>query len=156
MNWLKKIIHKWLFTYTFDLQVIGGGKPPIRVYKNDAGYDLTVLSSINIPAGEMINVPTGVRCKSTGVPAWLLLTGRSSTLIRHGLIVDDGIIDDGYTGELFIKVYNVTKKDVRLHPDMRIGQMVPMIHINCNFRYREKFKVKRGERGDKGFGSSGL
>ena len=156
-NVIKKIIHKWFFTYDFDIKLLEGGKnAPMRTYKKDAGYDLVVNKSVKIPVGEMVNVPTGVACKSYGVPAWIFLTGRSSTLLRHGIVVDNGIIDDGFTGELFVKVFNITKKVVWLRPDMRIGQMIVIPHTNCKFSFINEFRIKKHERGNNGFGSTGI
>jgi dUTP pyrophosphatase len=153
-KWLRRLVHRWLFTYQYDLVLMDGARVPCRAYRNDAGYDLYVSRSIKIPVGQMINVSTGVVCRANGVPAWIFLTGRSSTLIRHGLIVDNGIIDADYIGELFIKIYNPSKKVVYLTPGMRIGQMIVMPHTSIKFKYVEKIKVSG--RGRQGFGSTGM
>ena len=156
-TFLKKLLHRWFFTYKFDLVYLcEGSKMPYKKYKNDAGYDLFISRSTKICVGEMVNVPTGIAIKSYGVPAWVYLTGRSSTLIRHGLIIDNGIIDDGYTGELCIKIYNPTKEDITLYPGMRVGQIIIMPLISAKFRMVERFKIKNHERGGKGFGSTGI
>lgn len=153
---LKRVIHAWLFTYYYDIKIIEGGREPVRAYKNDAGYDLFVSKSINIKPNSLKNVPTGVAVKGQSHNAWIMLTGRSSTLIRHGIIVDTGIIDGDYTGELFIKVYNTQKEEISLYPNMRIGQIIVIPHTKIKFKYVEEFKTKRNERGNKGFGSSGI
>ncbi len=156
MKLLKRLIHKWLFTYDFHVKLLDGGKEqPVRAYPNDAGYDLYVSRSTLVPAHGTVNVPTGVAIKNNDVTAWILLTGRSSTLHKHGIIVNEAVIDDGYTGEMCMVAYNTTKKDIRLHPDMRIGQIIILPHTNCNFKYVDKFIVKKGERGLSGFGSTG-
>lgn len=156
MNWLRKALHKFLFTYDVHIMLHDGGRHPTRAYPNDAGYDLYVSKSMSIPPKKYVNVPTGVSIKSTGQPLWLWLASRSSTMMSHGLLVDSAIIDDGYTGELFMKVYNLTEKTVHLPPGARIGQVVPMVHAQCRFTNTDKFHVKKGERGGKGFGSSGI
>ena len=156
-NLIKRLLHSWLFTYDMDIRLLDGvSNVPIRTYKNDAGYDLMVTRSVKVGAEEMATVNTGIAAKSNGVPLWLLLISRSSTLLKHGLIVDMAVIDDGYTGELKLKVYNTTSETVYLHPKMRIGQAIPMIHTHLNFRTVNEFTIKRGERGDRGFGSTGI
>ena len=156
MNLIRKFLHWVLFTYDMDVMIMEGGRQPTRAYTKDAGYDLYVSKATKVPPHTYVNVPTGVAIKSNGVPLWLWLASRSSTMMSHGLLVDTAIIDDGYTGELFMKVYNLTDKVVHLPPGARIGQVVPMVHAQCRFRNVEQFKVKRGERGGKGFGSSGI
>ncbi len=156
MNFFRRFLHKVLFTYDMDLLIMEGGRKPTRAHAKDAGYDLYVSKATKVPPRKYVNVPTGVAIKSNGVPLWLWLAGRSSTMMSHGLLVDSAIIDDGYTGELFMKVYNLTDKTVHLPPGARIGQVVPMVHAQCNFRNVERFHVKKGERGSKGFGSSGI
>lgn len=154
-NVIKRIIHRWLFTYHYDLVLLDASRAPIRAYKRDAGYDLFVSRSVKIPKGKIINVSTGVAIKANGVPAWILLTSRSSTMLRHGLVVNNGIIDCDYAGELSITVLNPTNEDVYLHPDMRIGQMIIIPHTNCIFTHKDKLKIRKNERGYKGFGSTG-
>lgn len=154
-NKLKNLIHRWLFVYNYDVIVNQDARLPTRMFKNDAGYDLFVLRSICIPKRKMVNVPTGVFCKSNKIPAWILLTGRSSTLHRHGLIVNNGIIDGDYIGEMFISVYNPTGADIWLYPNMRIGQMIVIPHTTIKFSYVDKFNIGEGERGECGFGSTG-
>lgn len=153
-KFIKKVIHKWLFSYEYDLQILEGGRIPTQPYKNDAGYDLYVAKNTVIKAKQMTNVSTGVACKNT-IPAWILLTGRSSTLIRYGLIVDDGIIDGDYTGELFIKVYNPGNKDFIIYPGMRIGQIIVIPKTFIRFRMKGVLRVRPGERGFHGLGHSG-
>lgn len=151
---IRRLVHKWLFTYDYDLQILEGGQCPTQPYKNDAGYDLYVSKSTTIKPGQTTNVPTGVACKNR-IPAWIWLTGRSSTLVRHGLIIDDGIIDGDYVGELFMKVYNPGDKEFHVYPGMRIGQIIVMPKTYVRFNKKDQLRVRPGERGHNGFGHSG-
>ena len=154
MNRLKKWILDWIFSYDYDVVLMNDAKMPYRAYNNDAGYDLYVYRSTKIPKHQMVNVSTGVFCKSKR-SSWLFLTGRSSTLLKYGLLVDIGIIDGDYTGELFVKVYNPSSQDVYLYPEMRIAQLIIIPHTTGKFKVVDKLEIKRGERGEKGFGSTG-
>lgn len=154
-NGLKKMIHRWLFSYEYDLKILEGGRKPLKTYKNDAGYDLYISRGVVIPAGQVVNVNTGVACKGSGVNAWIFLTARSSTLHRHGLLVDNAVIDGDYVGELSMVVFNPTKEDIYLHPGMRLGQIIVIPHTTIKFNNVEKLKIRKGERGDSGFGSTG-
>ena len=153
-NFLKALVSKWLFSFEYDIILTDNGRKPTRAYHNDAGYDLYVSQAVKIPAGKIVNIPTGVSCKSKR-SAWLLLTGRSSTLVKYGLLVNDAIIDGDYTGELFVKVYNTTKESVYLPPHTRIAQIIVLPHAVVNFNFKDKLPVRKNGRGNRGFGSSG-
>jgi len=154
-NKLKKVIHSWLFTYDYHFMIEENGRLPIRAYKNDAGYDLFISESIKIKSKQMSNIATGVSCLGHR-PAWILLTGRSSTLINHGLIVNEGVIDADYTGELFVKIYNPTEHDVFLNKGMRVAQIIVIPHTSIKMeKVKNLNNKKKSIRGSKGFGSSG-
>ena len=156
MYWLKNIIIRWLFKYDFDFVLLNeNAKIPTRNYNNDAGYDLYCVRGINVLPGDKAMVSTGIAMKSKHISCWLYLVARSSTFLRYGLLVDSAVIDDGYTGELKIRVFNTTKKIVHIPPQARIGQAIPMPHLNIKLNRVRHLDTKNGERGSAGFGSSG-
>jgi deoxyuridine 5'-triphosphate nucleotidohydrolase len=154
MVWLKKKILAWLFTYQYDIHIGPFGKIPVRAYQNDAGYDLFISKSIVVPAGKGIEIPTEIYCRSK-IPAWIMLTSRSSTMDRWGVLVKDAVIDSEYTGELYIYVHNLTKKDVHLPIGIRIGQIIVIPHTTIKFNVVDKDRLINSTRGSRGFGSSG-
>ncbi len=151
-NFFKAIIHKWLFTYDYDIVLQDGAKIPTRVYPNDAGYDLYLCKGITVKAKESCDLPTGVMMRNH-IPSWLLMTGRSSTIIRYKLHVVMGIIDGDYVGELHLQVTNLSNKDVVFPPHFRVGQIIAMPHTTIRFHQKEKLKIKG--RGQNGFGHTG-
>jgi len=154
MNWLRDLLHRFLFSYEMEVLLTNKeARVPTRAYTFDAGFDLYVSQTVEIKPGEMINVPTGVSIKSKR-PVWFLLIGRSSTMLKHRLIVDIAVIDHGYTGELYVKTLNVGKENKVLTPGMRIAQVVPMHHSRAIFKRVLEF-TGLTDRGEKGFGSSG-
>lgn len=151
-NVLKTVIQRWLNTYDYDIVLSEGAKIPTRVYKNDAGYDLYLNRSATVKAHESCDLPTGVMMQNH-VPSWLLMTGRSSTIIRYKLHVVMGIIDGDYIGELHLQVTNLSNKDVSFPPHFRVGQIIAMPHTTIRFHQKEQLKVKG--RGKNGFGHTG-
>ncbi len=149
---IKRVIQKWLFTYDYDIVLGEGAKLPTRVYKNDAGYDLYLNKGTTIKAHEFGDLPTGVMMRNQ-IPSWLLMTGRSSTIIRYKLHVVMGIIDGDYVGELYLQVTNLSNKDVSFPPHFRVGQIIVMPHTNIRFHEKKTLKVKG--RGHNGFGHTG-
>lgn len=126
---------------------------PTKAYDGDAGWDLYVAESVTIPSGQFRDVPCGVGCAlPTGT--WGLLTGRSSTLRNRGLLVHQGVIDEGYRGELFAGVFNLGPKAAVVEVGARIAQLivVPM-HAHAGVFVDQ---LRPGGRGSKGFGSSGV
>ncbi len=130
-------------------------KVPYKKHNGDAGWDLFVSKSCVIPAGETMDVHTDIKMD---MPPYLYarIVGRSSTLRKHGLLVNEGIIDNGYTGELFVGIHNMTDKDFHVKKGMRLAQI--LFHNIEDVRWSQVEKVfpKNGGRGDAGFGSTGV
>jgi dUTP pyrophosphatase len=162
-NKLKKWVSSWLFSYNCVIGLGKGGKVPMKVFHNDAGYDLYTSESVNIKPNSRANIHTNVYLKSKR-PMWMLLVGRSSTMIKHGLLVDSAVIDADYTGELFIKVYNTTAEQIHLPPSIRIAQLIVLPHTSVSFETKDErefecevfSKFDHTVRNNQGFGSSGL
>ena len=125
---------------------------PTRAYTGDAGWDLYVSESVDILPGQFADVPCGV---GVALPedTWGMLTGRSSTLRNRGLLVHQGVIDQGYRGPLFAGVFNLGSDVAVVEAGARIAQLivVPM-HVH---RVEYVDRLRPGERGSAGFGSSG-
>ncbi len=127
---------------------------PTRAYHDDAGLDLYVTEEVTVKPGEFMDIHchAGVQLPEN---VWALIIGRSSTLRKRGLMVNPGIIDTGYRGELFTGVWNLTDAPVRVQNGERLAQII-LFH-NLTHRYAPVFTSLLGEtdRGDQGFGSSG-
>lgn len=128
---------------------------PSRANHDDAGLDLYVSRDTVIPAHSFMDVPTNTAIR---LPkgTWGHLTGRSSTLRRLGLLVNPGVIDEGYTGELYSGVQNLGSTPVTLHAGDRVAQLIiaPNLTARLDPATVEEFSSE-GTRGAKGFGSSG-
>lgn len=96
---------------------------PTQNYHGDAGYDLVVAEDVRIPVGGFANVDHGIGVEFPP-RVWGLLTGRSSTIRRRQLLVVNGIIDNGYRGELFAAVANMSQAPIDLHRGERIAQLI--------------------------------
>jgi len=126
---------------------------PTRGYADDAGLDLYVVRDCAIGPHEFVDVAAGVKID---IPdrLWGLIIGRSSTLRKKGLLVNPGVIDAGWTGELFAGVQNLTDKTVEVSAGDRLAQLIllpaPVVGYDPQWgRVRDK------SRGERGFGSTG-
>lgn len=131
-----------------------GAKAPFKKHMGDAGWDLFVSRECDIPPGETVDVHTDIRMD---MPPYLYarIVGRSSTLRKHKLMVNEGIIDNGYTGELFVCVHNMGDKAFHVKRGMRLAQV--LFHTIEDVRWSEVEKIFNapGRRGEDGFGSTG-
>ena len=128
---------------------------PTKAHWDDAGFDLYVDDGDwTIQPGQFVDVPLGIAAE-TAPGTWGLLTGRSSTLRRLGLMVAQGVIDCGYTGPLFAGVWNLTGSPVTVHQGDRIAQYIVMANAGLNLDPVQVNELPHTERGARGFGSSG-
>lgn len=130
-------------------------KTPYKKYSGDAGWDLFVSDTVIIPPGETVDVHTDIKIS---MPPYLFarIVGRSSTLRKHKLLVNEAIIDNGYTGELFVCVHNLDpNKPFTVEKGMRLAQVI--FHPIEDVRWSEVDEIEAtpGKRGNNGFGSTG-
>lgn len=138
-----------------DFALEEGAKMPYKKYGGDAGWDLFVSEDCDIAPGETVDVHTGVRIK---MPRALFarITGRSSSLRKHKLLVNEGIIDNGYTGEMFVCVHNLGSETFRVKQGMRIAQVLFHQIEDVRWSQVELIGSTSDGRGANGFGSTGV
>lgn len=132
------------------------GKTPTRQYAGDAGFDLYASEPVRIGPGEFQDVPVSVNAEfPEGVWGWIV--GRSSTLRTKNLLVNQGIIDNGYRGELYVGVQNLATGGAakRIERGERIAQLIPMPLLAANLRWELTTNLHPSDRGTNGFGSTG-
>jgi len=126
---------------------------PMQVHTGDAGLDLFVSEAVRIEPGQFVDVESGLRLRlPTGY--WGRITGRSSTLRRRGLLVNEAVIDNGYIGPIYAGVWNLSSTPVDVAVGERLAQLVlhPIVRVRSE---STDVLVSPDERGTRGFGSSG-
>ena len=134
----------------------GWDAEPEKAYSDDAGYDLEVSEDTTVPPRGFVDIPSTVAGIEPPAGTWGLVIGRSSTLRKRGLMVNQGVIDFGWRGPLFAGVFNMTDEPVHVKRGDRLAQyiLIPVVPS-------ELIPVARPEdltyhpRGHNGFGSSG-
>ncbi len=129
---------------------------PLQAYAGDAGLDLAACERVELPPGARAVVGTGL---AVAIPAGYagLVVPRSGLAASAGLSIVNapGLVDSGYRGELKVILLNTDRHETfTVEPGMRIAQLVlvpvPAVAIT------EDDSLSLSERGDSGFGSSGV
>jgi len=145
---------------TINVALDDGAFLPERAHNTDAGADIRTPTDVTVPRAERHandSVVVGCATVHTGVHVELpettvgMLKSKSGLNVKHG-IIGEGVIDQGYDGEIVVKLYNLGQKDVTLPKGSKIIQLciMPVLYPT----YRQVESIKAGERGSNGFGST--
>lgn len=118
----------------------------------DSGYDLTAVEDVLIPGNSSAVIPVGLTLAYIEKGYWFRIEPRSGLGFKHSLQPHLGVIDNGYRGDLGVKLYNFKSESYTVTKGDRIAQFVvyPLIQPQCEWAD----DVVESDRGDKGFGSS--
>lgn len=128
-----------------------GAYMPSRGHETDAGLDLRTPRAVTVPAYESVVVDTGVHVALPHGCAGLLVS-KSGLNVKHD-ITSTGLIDEGYTGSIVVKLYNNKGEDYVFEAGDKITQLVVIPVIREPLEQVSVFNAT--ERGDNGFGSTG-
>ena len=119
----------------------------------DSGYDLYAVESVTIDRGDSSTVPVGLTLADITPGYWFRIEPRSGLGFKHSLQPHLGVIDNGYRGDLAVKLYNFNRQGYyQVKKGDKIAQLVvyPLLQPIIEF----VDDVSDTSRGDKGFGSS--
>jgi dUTP pyrophosphatase len=130
----------------------GEPQQPTRGHDGDAGMDLYCSRTQVIQPSAFCDVHTDL---SIAMPRgyFARICGRSSS-IRRGLLVVEGVIDNGYRGELYSGVYNMTDNSITVHVGERLAQLI-LHRIHREIHWSRVSHLSSTDRGSSGFGSTG-
>lgn len=128
-----------------------GAFVPSRAHDTDAGMDLRTPVAVTVPAHGSAVIDTGVHGELPHGCAGLLVS-KSGLNVKHG-ITSTGLIDEGYTGTILVRLYNHSDTDYTFHEGDKVTQLV-VIPVRYE-RVEIVDSINGGERGDNGYGSTG-
>lgn len=133
-------------------------KFPEYAYPSDSGFDLfSTVEIILQPFGRAL-VPTGIKL-SIPEEFEIQVRPKSGLAINQGLTVlnTPGTVDSGYNGEIKVIIFNTNNTSVTIPKGTKIAQAVLSPVVNGKYvNLVQVNKVSDGDRGDNGFGSTGL
>lgn len=129
---------------------------PSYSHPGDAGADLSSSQELVLLPGQRAVVGTGV---SIALPRGYVafIVPRSGLAAKHGITVlnSPGTVDAGYRGEILVTLLNTdTENEFPINVGDRIAQMIVMPVSQARFTLVDK--LPESERGDSGFGSTGI
>lgn len=129
---------------------------PSYSHPGDAGADLSSAEALTLVPGQRATVGTGV---SIALPDGYVafVVPRSGLAAKHGITIvnSPGTVDAGYRGELKVTLLNTDLSEpFEIAVGDRIAQVIVMPVTQARFIPVEKLPVS--ERGESGFGSTGI
>ena len=128
-----------------------GAFTPVKAYSKDGGIDLRAMHGQRIMPDSSAVFHTGVHVELPPGTCGLLVS--KSGLNVNNMITSTGLIDEGFTGEIKVRLYNHGEDSYLVSAGDKITQLVilPVIHEDIEI----VDQIEGGERGDNGYGSSG-
>lgn len=124
---------------------------PTRAHSKDAGLDLYAIHPQYIPAHGSAKFDTGVHIELPPDTVGMLKS-KSGLNTKYGL-TSEGVIDEGYTGSIVVKLYNHSENAYVVERGDKISQLVILPIVKPELELVEE--LEDTERGSGGFGSTG-
>lgn len=129
--------------------------PPRYETKGSSGVDvksklekdvlIKPMERVAIPTGLFLQIPKGYEIQ---------IRPRSGLSLKTGLVAILGTIDSDYRGEIKIILSNLSSKDIIIRDGDRVAQMVLAKVEEIDWEIINT--LENSERGEKGFGSTGV
>ena len=127
-------------------------------YPTDSGFDLHSVEEVIIPPFGRALVPTGLSFQfEEGLE--IQVRPKSGLAINQGLTVlnTPGTVDQGYSGEIKVIIFNTNNSTVTIPKGMKIGQAVLCPVLNGRYvEFDNVDELNNTDRGNNGFGSTGI
>ena len=136
----------------------GDVKTPSYNYGGDSGIDLYSTEEITIPPFGRALVPTGLAFDiQDGYE--IQVRSKSGLAINQGLMVlnSPGTVDNSYSAEVKAIIFNTNQTSFTITKGMKVAQAVLCPVVNGKWvELKEINEIPDKDRGDRGFGSTGI
>lgn len=129
-----------------------GAIMPTRAHPTDAGLDLYCREDKMLWAGQSVRFDTGVHIQ---MPHGYFgkIESKSGLNVDHGVVCLGGVIDEGYTGSIVVKLYSCGAASHKFLKGDKIAQLVILPYLAPDLE--EVDELEQSDRGSDGFGSTG-
>ena len=128
-----------------------------KAHESDAGFDIHASEDQIILPRESAKIPTNLKITLPQGTCGLVKP-RSGLSFSHDLETGAGVIDETYSGEIKVHLYNFSDQVYQVHKGDKIAQLliVPIAHPFVITTDESTYHGPEGNiRTDNGFGSSG-
>ena len=131
---------------------------PKYAYELDSGFDLYSVEKFVVPPFGRVLILTGL---SFDLPEGyeIQVRTKSGLAVNLGLMVSNspGTVDRGYLGEIKVPLFNMNNNSLTIEKGMKVAQAV-LCPVVCGkfVEFEQLNDLGTSERGDKGFGSTGI
>lgn len=129
-----------------------GAFKPTRGHATDAGLDIKAKDDCLVPARGSAIFHTGVHVRLPKNTAGVLIS--KSGLNTKFDITSTGLIDEGYDGEIVVKLYNHGDSNYYVYAGDKISQLVVIPVLYEDIMLVDDLCLN-SDRGSNGFGSTG-
>jgi dUTP pyrophosphatase len=143
-------------------RVTGSGDViPSKAHQGDVGYDLKYCGEdVSVPtylpgsSNHIVKLKTGV-CIQAPPGTYIRIAPRSG-LSSKGIIINGGVVDPGYQGEILVVAMNLSGEPFTFRTSDRVAQVIfeSVLSHPIKFKIVDEF-TSESKRGEQGFGSSG-
>lgn len=129
-----------------------GAIMPTRAHETDAGLDLYCREDKMLWAGQSVRFDTGVHIQMPN-GYFGKIESKSGLNVDHGVVSMGGVIDEGYTGSIVVKLYSCGATSHKFMKGDKIAQLVILPYLAPDLE--EVDELEQSDRGSDGFGSTG-
>jgi dUTP pyrophosphatase len=135
------------------LKLSRNAESPEYALDSDAGFDLKSIENVSIFPFDQKKVSTGIAIE---VPEGYvgIVRDRAGIVQKMNVHTVAGTFDSGFRGEVSIMLVNMNDKTVEIEKGMRIAQIILVPIVKA--KIVEVKKLSQTERGERGFGSTGM
>ena len=125
---------------------------PTRAHETDAGLDLRTPKEKIVFPNESVSIDTGIHIE---LPHGYYgkIESKSGLNVKHNIVSCGGVIDEGYTGAIVVKLYNFGDDIYVFNEGDKVAQLVIQPYSAPNMELVDS--LEDTERGENGFGSTG-
>ena len=136
---------------------------PTASTRGSAGMDIASRVYVVVPAKEWVTIPTGIAME---IPqdCYARIAPRSGLAFHHGLMINAGVIDSDYRGEVRVIMYNPGSTAYHISAGDKIAQIIferiyaPsslfVVVVDPTIDSEPETHLAPSERGEQGFGST--
>jgi dUTP pyrophosphatase len=147
----KELIKKRSLMSNVNIKLDVGAFMPERAHETDAGADIRTPYGFMLEPHSQSVVHTGVHIETPHGYA-SVIKSKSGLNIKHD-IISDGLVDEGFDGEILVKLYNLGSTGHYFNRGDKITQIVIVPVEYAEFTQVDE--IAGGERGSDGYGSTG-